>query len=186
MSWQHRTVLSVALVAASTLALAAATQDPAPKPRVVVPIVTSAALQPLLPILEDWTQDEVSAHRVEISDLSSYAYASTRYAKGAMVVSVTLADTGFGEEGVTTLASMVVALPEGYSGKAGPSTTVKRLMFKMSPAAERWNSAAKEGEFVVLVGGRFVAKAEGSHLDHADTLRAVLDLVDLKKLGELK
>jgi hypothetical protein len=182
---RRRTVLAIVLMAASTLVLMAAPQDQVAKPR-VVPTVAAAVLQPMLPVLEDWTQDRVRADRVEISDLCSYVFASARYTKGEMTVIVTLADTGFGGEGVMTLASMVVGLPDGYSGKAGPDTTIKRLLFKAAPAAERWDSAAKEGEFVVLLGGRFVAKAEGSHLDNAETLRAVLDQVDLKKLGELK
>lgn len=55
-----------------------------------------------------------------------------------------------------------------------------------SPAASRWDGDNNEGEFTVLVGGRFAALAEGTHLDRIDTLREFVALVDLKKLTELK
>jgi hypothetical protein len=48
-----------------------------------------------------------------------------------------------------------------------------------------WNNAKGEAEFTVVVGDRFVAKVEGTRVDGLDTLRGVLDKIDLKKLAEI-
>jgi hypothetical protein len=48
-----------------------------------------------------------------------------------------------------------------------------------------WNSAKGEAEFTVVVGDRFVVKIEGTRVDGLDTLRGVLDKIDLKKFTEL-
>ena len=81
---------------------------------------------------------------------------------------------------------MVVTFPDGYSGQIPPSTSVTRLIFKGSPAASLVDSTAGEGEFTVLIGGRFVVKAEGKNLVSNDVLRQMVDLIDLKALSALK
>jgi hypothetical protein len=81
---------------------------------------------------------------------------------------------------------MVISLPEDYVGTVPPATTVARVTVQGMPAASRWDDKDKEGEFTVLVGGRFVAKAEGAKVTDLATLRGIVELVDLKRLGELK
>jgi hypothetical protein len=103
-----------------------------------------------------------------------------------MKVRVTLADTAQNEESLGLMATLVVSFPDDYSGEVPPATSIARLSLNGTPAGSRWDSQAGEGEFVALVGRRFVAKAEGTKVDSIATLRAIVELIDLKKLGELK
>ena len=148
--------------------------------------VAPAALQTLLPAPDGWTKARAGSEVIALSPQTSYASANVLFTKDTMTLRVTLADTGGVKDTLISLATMVMTLPEDYSEVVPPATTIKRSVFKGSPAAEMWDSANAEGEFVVVVGGRFVARVEGSHLDAADTLRSILALVDLKKLAELK
>jgi hypothetical protein len=54
------------------------------------------------------------------------------------------------------------------------------------PAAYRWDAEKREGEYTVVINGRFVAKVEATKADSLETLRAIIDQIDMKKLGDLK
>ena len=145
-----------------------------------------AQLQPLLPAMPGWTKGPVRGDRAVLSETCSYNFAYALYTKGTATIRVTLADTGFDPGGLGALATMVTTFPDGYSGTIPPATTITRLMFKDSPAASLWDTKTSEGEFTVVVHGRFVAKAEGTNLEDQDLLRATVDLIDLKALAALK
>ena len=181
----HFPMVGAAIVlAASSLSLSAqsAPQQPAPP----VSQVAATSLEPLLPAPAGWTRSRSGANRVVVSEACGYTFADAVYEKDGMKLRVTVADTGRNEESLGLLAMMVVSLPEGYTGEVPPSTTVSRLVMAGLPAASRWDAANNDGEFVVVVGGRFVVKAESAHVDALATLRSMVELVDLKKLGELK
>ena len=108
------------------------------------------------------------------------------YINGAMKVRVTLADTAGDPAALAVLATMVVTLPDNYSATIDGAASVSRVTFKGSPAAMRWDPVKLDGEFVVIVGGRFVAKAEGTGIDSIEALRGFVEQVDLKALAELK
>jgi hypothetical protein len=84
------------------------------------------------------------------------------------------------------LAPMIAMLPENHEGTITPGTTVRRFKMTEHQAAERWDSKASEGEVVILIGGRFVVSAEGSHLDAVATLYKVIEPIDLTKVAGLK
>lgn len=151
-----------------------------------VPPVAVTSLRPLLPTVDGWTKGQSAGDRIVLSDTCAYAYADTIYTNGEMEVRVTLADTGKAEDSLISLATMIVSFPDGYTDEIPPATTIKRIDYNGSPAAERWDAAKNEGEFTVLIGGRFVAKAEGKRVDALETLRAFIARVDLKALADLK
>ena len=173
-----------ALTAAASLTLTAQTAAPAPHSH--GKLVATSALEPLLPAPDGWTRTKASADRVVVSESCDYSFAGATYTREGMTIRVTVADTGKSEESLGLLATMVVSLPDAYVGVVPPATTVTRLTVNGMPAASRWDDKDKEGEFTVLVGGRFVAKAEGARLADLATLRGIVELVDLKKLGDLK
>lgn len=175
---------ALALTGAASLPLTAQTAPQAAHSHGT--LVAASALEPLLPVPEGWTRTKTSADRVVVSESCDYSFAGATYAKDGMTVRVTIADTGQSEQGLGLLATMVVSLPDAYVGEVPPATTVARVKLNGMPAASRWDDKNKEGEFTVLVGGRFVAKAEGTRLTDLATLRGIVELVDLKKLGELK
>jgi hypothetical protein len=184
-------VLTAGAVFATTVLMAAQTPKIAPVPKVAPApeksgtTVAASALEPFLPAPAGWQKIRSGSNHVELSPGCDYAFAEAVFMNEAMKVRITVADTGLHQEGLAVFASMVVAFPDGYEGKIPPDTTITRFQFKEAPAAARWDAGPGEGEFVVVIGGRFVAKAEGN-VDSLDTLKKIVGLIDLKKLGELK
>ena len=150
-------------------------------------LVSPAVLEKLLPSApEGWTRLGARLNQVNISDECSYTSASATYTNGELRVKLMLADTGSHAEGLTTLATSVVTLPDGHVGKIPPATTITRIKIDGSPAAEMWDADKLQGEITVVVNGRFVASVETSKADSLETLKAILAGVDLKALGALK
>ena len=156
---------------------------PAPKGPAVVSVAT---LQTLVPAIDGWTRAPLAGSVVPISEESGYSFAEGDYTNGAMKVKLTIGDTVGVDDCLLALAAMVTVLPAGYSEKLPPATSISRFEFSGAQAASKWNSEKLEGEFSVVVNGRFVVKAEGTKLDSIDTLRAIVSKIDLAKLGALK
>jgi hypothetical protein len=157
-----------------------AAQDPK------VPTVAVALLEGLLPQAEGWTKGAVHSNQIAISSECGYTYADAVYTKGEMRVRVTVADSGFDSGALAVLVPAVMSLPEGYSGKILPATTVERLTFEGSPAAARWDGEKAEADFEVLVARRFAARGEGTQVSGIETARDLVAKIDLKKLAALK
>jgi len=143
-------------------------------------------LEPLLPTPPGWTRVRTRGSEVVVSDSCGYSFADATFTRDDMKVQVTLADTGGNAESLGLLATLVVSFPVDYTGEVPPATSIARLTLNDTPAGSRWDSDLREGEFTALVGHRFVAKVEGAKLDSVATLRGIIELIDLKKLGELK
>jgi len=148
-------------------------------------VVGAAALEKLLPALSGWTRVRANQDRVTLSETCVYSYADAVYAKDALKVRITLADTAADPSSLAVLATIVTSFPADYSGRILPATTIKRFKLNDAPAALRWDDEAKEGEFVAIIAQRFVAKSEGSTLAAAD-LQAMVEQVNLKALASLK
>lgn len=182
-----RTGLMAACALATTIALGAqAPQNGSTAAAKDVPTVAAADLEPLLPAVDGWTKTPKGGDKIVVSETCGYTFVDAIYTNGEAKVRVTLADTGFNQESLGLMAMIVVAFPDDYLGEVPPSTTIQRMNVGGMPAGARWDAAIGEGEFTILVGGRFVAKAEGTKVDSIDTLRALVERVDLKKLGALK
>ena len=150
-----------------------------------VPPVAADALQKLLPTVDGWTSGPARADLVELSADTKYSFASVTLTKGDQRVKLTLADTGSNADSLAALATMVVSMPDDYSGDVG-EMSIKRSSIGGSPGVETWEAKKTTGEVTVVVGGRFVATVESSKIDSVATLRSILEKVDLKALGALK
>jgi invasion protein IalB len=181
-----RVGLAAAVAALIVTTPAAQSGSPAAQDSKVVPTVAVALLEGLLPQAEGWTKGVVHSNQITISSDCAYTYADAVYTKGEMRVRVTVADSGFDSGALTVLVPMVVSLPEGYSGKIPPATTVDRLMFEGSPAAARWDGEKGDADFEVLVGRRFAARGEGTQVTGIDMARELVAKIDLKRLAALK
>jgi hypothetical protein len=170
--------LLVLLAVASPLAVQEAAQK-------IVPAVAPGALEPLLPVLDGWTKVRAASHRIDSADSCTYVYAEAVYTSDTGKLRVTMADTGFNPDGLTAVATIVVSFPANYTETIPPDTTISRVTYRESPAASLWNNTKRDGEFTVIVGGRFVAKVEGTPVDSLETLRGVMDRLDLKRLADL-
>ena len=150
-----------------------------------MPAVAPAALEPLLPVLDGWTRVRTTSNKIDSADSCTYVYAEAVYTSDAGKLRVTLADTGFNPDALTAVATIVVSFPPNHTETIPPDTVVTRVTYRDSPAASLWNSSKRDGEFTVIVGERFVAKVEGTPADSLETVRNVMDRIDLKKLAEL-
>lgn len=151
-----------------------------------VPTVAPAALQTLLPAqMDGWTKARENSDRIERADSCTYAFADVVYTSGESKVRITVADTGFDADALMALATIVVTFPADHTEVIPPDTTVARSTHNGAPSATLWNVSKREGEFVVVVAGRFVAKAEGTRIDGLDVLRSAIERLDLKKLAQL-
>ena len=181
-----RTALAMAIGTAMTLVVSARQAPQAAPPAAKhAQLVTVKALRTLIPDLAGWQKAREGGDQIAMSDTCGWMFADVSVTKGEMKVRVTLADTGSDADALAVLAPYVMSFPDG-SVNTVERATIKRFALDTFPAASRWDADNKDGEFTVVVGGRFVASAEGSHLDSIDTLRSIVASVDFKKLGELK
>lgn len=179
-------LVSAALVLVVTLTASAQKVPPAAPPPAKGPaLVAVAVLQTLVPELDAWTRGALGGHVVSISETFGYSFAEADFTNGNMKVRLTIGDTEGAESCLLALAAMVSMLPEGYSETLPPATSIRRFTFSGFQAASRWDSEKLAGEFSVVVSGRFVVNAEGTHLDSLDTLRDIVSKVNLKRLSEL-
>jgi len=158
-----------------------AKQDPAKKS---VTLVDPTALEPFVPTTVDgWTKIRATSNRV--ADSCAWVYADVVFMNGENKLKVTVADTGFDVDALAILATIVTSFPAGHTETIPPDTVISRITYRDSPAATMWNATKRGAEFTVVVGDRFVVSVEGSAVDGLDTVRAVLDKIDLKKLADL-
>jgi len=176
-------VISLVIVASAAVGLAASQSRPVNPLPTLVPVT---ALQALLPSPPGWTRKSDKANQVSLSPTCDYTFATAVFEKDQMRIKMTLADSGRAPESLMALAAMVVSLPEDYSESVSPTSTIKRLRVADAPAAELWDGAKGEGEITVIVDGRFVATLEGFQVDSLETLRSILQQLDLKKVAALK
>lgn len=148
--------------------------------------VQPASMQKLLPSPAGWTRGVVKAERAALSETTSYTFAYALYTNDPMKVRVTIADTGSDKGALAALATMIMTFPDNHVGRIPPATTIKRSVYKGSSAAELWDANSSDGEFTVVVGGRFVVKAEGTKLSDAAIPRTIVDSIDLQALAGLK
>ena len=177
-----RVAVAVSLLLMTLAVVALIAQEQARK---VVPTVAPAMLEPFLPaVFDGWSKIRSASNRVD--DGCAYAFAETVYMNRVSdKLRVTVADTGFDADALSTVATIVMSFPAGHTEKIPPDSIISRITYRDWPAATMWNGAKREAEFTVVVGGRFVAKVEGTPAENLDTLREVLDKIDLKKLAEL-
>ena len=147
--------------------------------------VAPTALQNVLPVIEGWTRGELRAIEVDNPDCR-YTFASALYSKDDIRLKVTLADTDASSNALTALATMVLTLPDDYSQKIPPATTIQRFQIDGSPAAELWDAEKMKGEVVLVLANRFVVEVQAQKADAPETLRTVLAAVDLKALAALR
>lgn len=193
MAWGIRLVrFSLVFVAAVITAFSVSVGAQQKKPAAPAPPVPAgpavakvATLQTLLPEVAGWTRSAPGGEVVMINETSGYSFADTTLTNGDMKIHLTVGDTDGVDDCMMALAALVTLLPEGYSEKLPPATSVTRLAFNGHQAAAKFNSEKLEGEFSVVVDKRFVVKAEG-RVDSVDTLRAIVEKIDLAKLAAMK
>jgi hypothetical protein len=134
----------------------------------------------LLPSPAGWTKSKPTGKQVTAVISTSNAEAS--YTKGPMNVRLEITDSAFSQ---LLLAPLSMMLAAGYSERSSDGYK-KSVSMSGSPAYEEWGSDTKQGEVTALVANRFIVSAKGSSLDSIDSLRTIVNQVDLNKLAAMK
>jgi Ni/Co efflux regulator RcnB len=137
-------------------------------------------LKSAMPDVGGWTRTNPRGEQVNMPVAISRAEA--RYTKDNSRVELEIVDTALSQ---LLLAPVSMFLGSGYSERSDDG-------FKRSakvggqPGFEEWNSQDKRGEVTAVVGNRFIVKGTGHQVENIETVRGVVEAVDLGKLAALK
>jgi hypothetical protein len=145
-----------------------------------VPPVDFEKLQALLPAPSGWEMGKPKGEQVTMG--ISISDAEVTYKKDASNVTLKITDSAFSP---LVMAGMSMMMSAGYSERTS-SGYKKSMTMNGSPGYEEWNSDDKHGQVTIVVANRFVVEGTGSHLDSIDSLRGIVQQVDMAKLTALK
>jgi hypothetical protein len=143
-------------------------------------VVDYEVLKGMLPQVGGWTQASVRGEQVSMPMKTSRAEA--RYSRGESNVELEIIDSAVNP---MFLAPLSMFMASGYSERSdeGFKRAAKIGGF---PGIEDWNSNSRRAEVTAVVNNRFVVQATGHDVEDLAAVRAIVDAVDLAKLGTLK
>jgi type II secretory pathway pseudopilin PulG len=146
-----------------------------------IPPIDFEKLEALLPAAPaGWTKGKTRGQQTTV--VVSTSNAEVTYTKGDMNVHLEITDSALNQ---MLLAPMSFMLAAGYSERSS-SGYKKSMTMGGSPGYEEWNSEDKNGETTVVVANRFIIAGKGRNLDSIDSLRGIVDKVDIAKLAAVK
>jgi hypothetical protein len=158
-----------------------ATPDkPAPPAQAPIETVEVEVLEPLFPPIAGWQRSPIEGQKSMENVGVTEAHAE--YTRGPSKVEATITDSGLNK---SYIAAFTLFVADGYK-KETPTGYERAVKVGDYPAWERWDSAAKNGELNVLVGGRFIMQLDGVDIEDTNILHELLRKFDLKKIGEAK
>jgi len=144
------------------------------------PVIDFENLKPLLPELPGYTRDTPRGEQITMPMKMSKAEA--RYRKDDSSIRIEITDSAFNQ---LILAPVSMMMAMGYEEKSDDGYT-KAVTIAGSPAFEKWEKNAKNGEINVVVANRFIVTVKGNNVENIDVVRKAVQAVDLNKLAGLK
>ena len=142
----------------------------------VVPLIPHEKLAATVPELEGWTHPAPSSATVSLP--APAAHVLTTYTRGKAQIDLEIMDTGGHPDYVGSLSKVA-----GTSfSQTASNGYLKGTTLGGSPAVESWNHVHKLGDISVLIDRRFIVHATGTGLDGVETLRTLVEKVDLSKV----
>lgn len=145
--------------------------------------ITSVDFEKLLPFLPSaagWERDKPEGHQV--TSPVAVSTADVRYTKGNAHAHVTITDSAFSP---VFMMPFTMLMSMNY-GERSTSGYKKSVAYSSQPGLEEWNSDNKHGEVTVIANKRFVVQATGDGLESMDDLKAIVNAIDLARLGALQ
>lgn len=144
------------------------------------PLVASATLAALLPTFDGWERTAPVSGSASLPAPASTA--SVTYGRGQAKIDLEITDTGGAPDHVEAMSkvagtSFLQTAANGY---------LKGTTFGGFPAIESWNSVDHVGDLSLLINGRFIVHANGTGVDGIETVRALVERVDLQKVAGLR
>ena len=137
-------------------------------------------LKGAMPEVGGWTRTNPRGEQVNMPVAISRAEA--RYTKDNSRVELEIVDTALSQ---LLLAPVSMFLGSGYSERSDDGFK-RSAKIGGQPGFEEWNSENKSGEVTAVVGNRFIVKGTGHQVENLETVRGVVEAVDLGKLAALK
>ena len=137
-------------------------------------------LKGALPEVSGWTMSDARGEQVNMPVAISRAEA--RYTKDNSRVELEIVDTALSQ---LLLAPMSMFLGSGYSERSDDGFK-RAAKVGGQPGFEEWNTNDKRGEVTAVVANRFIVKGTGHQVDNLETVKTVVEAVDLGKLAALK
>jgi X-X-X-Leu-X-X-Gly heptad repeat protein len=137
-------------------------------------------LKGALPEVNGWTMSNARGEQVNMPVAISRAEA--RYTKDKSRVELEIVDTALSQ---LLLAPVSMFLGSGYSERSDDGFK-RSAKIGGQPGFEEWNNDNKRGEVTAVVGNRFIVKGTGHQVENLETVRGVVEAVDLGKLAALK
>ena len=138
------------------------------------------SLVALLPEINGWQKGKPKGEQFNMGMTMSRAQVS--YTKDDHEMDLEIIDSAFNQ---MALAPISMFLAANYSARTTEGYQ-KGIRLAGHPGWEEWENEPKRGTVAVVVGNRFIVSAKGSDLDSIETVRAVVQAVDLGKLAGLK
>ncbi len=145
-------------------------------PLAPVTLVAHERLAALVPNFEGWTREPTTSATVNLP--APAAHATATYARGKARIDLEITDTGGHPDYVGSLSTVAGT---SFSQKAA-NGYMKGTTLAGFPAVESWNHTDKLGDISILADRRFVVHVTGTGLDRIETLRTLIEKVDLTKI----
>lgn len=145
-----------------------------------VPPVAFQRLMALLPAVNGWTRRDDRGEL--LSNPIVTARAEATYERDDSHVELEIADSA---REAALLAPMAVFLAPGYAERSDGGFR-RAAQIDGQPAFEEWREQSRRGEIALLVASRFIVRATGHGIDTLDTVRSVVDAVNVSALAALR
>ena len=137
-------------------------------------------LKSALPEVSGWSRTNPRGEQVNMPVAISRAEA--RYTKDKSRVELEIVDTALSQ---LLIAPVSMFLTSGYSERSDDGFK-RSAKIGGQPGFEEWRNDDKRGEVTAVVANRFIVKCTGHQVESLDTVRGVVESVDLGKLATLK
>jgi hypothetical protein len=137
-------------------------------------------LKGAIPEVSGWTRSNPRGEQVNMPVAISRAEA--RYTKDNSRIELEIVDTALSQ---LLIAPMSMFLASGYSERSDDGFK-RSAKIGGQPGFEEWNAGDKRGEVTAVVASRFIVKGTGHDVDNLETVRGLVEAVDLGKLATLK
>lgn len=138
------------------------------------------SLLALLPDISGWEKGKPKGEQFSMGVTMSRAQVA--YTKDDRELDLEIVDSSFNQ---MVLAPISMFLAANYSSRTTEGYQ-KGITMSGHPGWEEWENGPKRGTVTVVVGNRFIVSAKGSDLDSIETVRAVVQAIDLGKLAAIK
>ena len=143
-------------------------------------VVDFEKLEALLPEYAGWEKSDAKGQQVSMGFKVSEAEA--RYTKGESSIHLEIQDIAMAQ---AMLAPLSMWMAAGYNERSSNGYK-KAVTVAGHPGYEEWDKSSKHATLTVVVGNRFIVKADADEVENVDPARKLIETVDLRKLATLK